>query len=118
MKLFNLTLVLLTVFTFSCASLPEKKQIDFFEDITLSKKELTKEIQAREDKITELKQKIQTLKNYNDKFISLIDLESSYNKDVSDISRAYAKNKEIIAKNEIQINKLESEIRMLTRKKI
>lgn len=116
-KIKLVSLIIISAVTVSCASIPEKKQIELFDEINLSEKQIISEISLREHKIQELKLKIQKLKNYNDKFKSQIDLDNSYNIDVSSLARAFSKNKEIIDKFEIQIAKLNLEIRILNRKK-
>jgi hypothetical protein len=109
-------LLLFIVFTGSCAANTTKKPVEFFEDINLSDKQLTGEILLRDHKILDLQDKIQKLKNYNDKFKAQIDHDNSYNIDTSSLVRAVDKNTEIIAGFGLQISRLNREIRVLQRK--
>jgi hypothetical protein len=109
--------LIICTFTVSCVITAEKKYIDIFDGVNLSEKQIFDEIKLREDKIEELKLKIQMLKNYIAKFKTQIDIDSSYSQDTGYLVRAHDKIKEIIDKNKIQIEKLNSEIRALKRKK-
>jgi uncharacterized protein YeeX (DUF496 family) len=117
-KLKGILPVIFCILAVSCATVAPKKPLEFFEDLSLTKNQVNYEIKQRENKIGDLRQRIRLLANYNEKFKSQIDFEDSYNKDATSLSRAYSKIEEIIAQNEREINRLNSEIRVLKRQKI
>ena len=117
MKLSKITIVLAVFMLCGCVTVTKKSNFDSYQADLLSKPEVLNEITLREHKIDQLQQKIQTLKNYNDKFKTQIDFDKSFNKDTDMLTRTLAKNIEMINRIAIEIAKLNLELRVLNRRK-
>lgn len=116
-KLFGIIILLICLSSINfCYNVNKNPEINSYELENLSDKQIINQIKINKLKIEAYKEKIQLLKNYNQKFRFKLNFDRSFNLDVTAIQSTMAKNEDIIFKYRISIRKLEVEIRVLKRR--